>query len=717
MKVYQMIYTSVMHSLSDESLGLINRPGQRVYSCSEGLTRENIAELMRFSSYRLPKNNTVKYSEEYADPTVPTMFPKTFRTLRLADGRFAAIQSVYSGYDINGDEGNFFAHALVFDECPDEFFPEMFFGSELFRTSLTKAEQEAEIVRYLPIIENPEPPEETISEVKTFIKLHRKELTYLVNHAVTMLTSENLKNICISTDDEYLTERYLVSLKWILPRDVSRNTGISTYNVYMPSDKQDRIVFHGTIDGKNNITREAIDSREHCIYIDMNSIDFSAVAVSNLFNMSVEELRLEYEKYNIQSISAFLDWFALTQNTNCQGMGGKLLKFKHSAGDAAFALRARELFEKIDDEDMADVKFEITKVMYDNIDLFDKEASKITEIYVTDCITKLCHGETYDVESIFRESKQFEGQSQAIAKNLTMYMDMIYNHADSMGDKNRRIVIDFIAYLKHITNSTSWFEFFKGKKKHISIFVELAAPVVVTGAGTGSGIFVLPKGWLPEEMHELIAYIESSTEDRTLSMGCIKFITEHEDVDWERYGITIAKRKKMLPEIEEDSAKIKRLLTKVGYEPFQRHKYTDVKSEVMYDMEENRSPLLVSRLLYAFYTWQGMYGNQRDAKEWAEKIQRMLIELRAKEPQCYNYMISKLGIEIVESPGHYHELIINTNTVPDSFWNWFLIGFKAAARDDKKMLSYMRIYEANKMKLMKLPIKSELREAFSKESN
>ena len=95
----------------------------------------------------------------------------------------------------------------------------------------------------------------------------------------------------------------------------------------------------------------------------------------------------------------------------------------------------------------------------------------------------------------------------------------------------------------------------------------------------------------------------------------------------------------------------------------------------------------------------------------------MLIELRAKESQCYNYMISKLGIEIVESPGHYHELIINTNTVPDSFWNWFLIGFKAAARDDKKMLSYMRIYEANKMKLMKLPIKSELREAFSKESN
>lgn len=59
-----MIYTSVLHSLADPELGLSNQPGQRVYSCSQGLTRENISELMRFSSYRLPKNDETEYPKE-----------------------------------------------------------------------------------------------------------------------------------------------------------------------------------------------------------------------------------------------------------------------------------------------------------------------------------------------------------------------------------------------------------------------------------------------------------------------------------------------------------------------------------------------------------------------------------------------------------------------------------------------------------------------------
>ena len=147
MKAYQMIYTSVRHSLQDPELGLVNQPGQRVYSCSQGLSRENISELMHFSGYRLPKNNSVEYSKEFADPTVAGLFPKTFRTFRLTDGRLAAIQSVYAGCDINGDEGNYFAHALVFDEYGDDFFPEQYCNSELFRTYLTKDELD-EIDKY-----------------------------------------------------------------------------------------------------------------------------------------------------------------------------------------------------------------------------------------------------------------------------------------------------------------------------------------------------------------------------------------------------------------------------------------------------------------------------------------------------------------------------------------------------------------------------------------
>ena len=710
MKVYQMIYTSVKHSIAEPELGLVNQPGMRVYSCSQGLTRENISELMRFSSYRLPKNNETEYSREFGDPEIPDLFPKIFRTLRLADGRFAAIQSVYAGCDINGEDGNFFAHALVFDEYDDSFFPEQYFGSELFRTYLTKEEYETELIRYMPVLEDPEKPHGLEQEIKEFIELHKKELTYLINHAVTMLTSENLKNICISTDDGVLTERYLLSLKWLLPRDVSRNTGISTHNVYLPSAKQDRIVFHGTIKGKNNIRREAIESRENCIYVDFDAIDFSAVAESGLFKKSIEDIREEYTKFKLSSVTAYTDWFSLTQNTTFMGMGAKLLKFKHSAGDEAFAIRAKELFADIDDESMNDVRFEITKVMYDNISLFDDEAVKITAIYVKDCLKKLCAGEDYDIESVFGNKDASEAQINTMSEAFPEYMDMICASLDEMGEKNQRLVLNFIAHLKHTAGYPSWAEMMGNKRSAISVFLELTIPVIVTGFG--SNTFSLPDGWTEEELYELIAYIEASTEDKQLSMSCIKFIIDHEQVDWENYGITITQRKKMPEEVRTDTEKIKRLLTRVGYEPYQRNSYEIIRRDVRADLENNRSPFLVSRLLGTFYAWQGAYDNQREAKEYAEKIRKLLLELRDKEPQCYNYMIPKLAIEIIESQGHYHEIMINTETMPGSFWNWFLMGAQRRRRDDKKMLIYTRIYNANKINLNRLQVKSTLRKVF-----
>lgn len=711
MKVYQMIYTSVQHSLADPELGLSNAPGHRVYSCSQGLSRENISELIRFSSYRLPKNNTDTYSDTFADPQIPQMFPKTFRTLRLSDGKIAAIQSVYAGNDINGEPGNFFAHALVFDEYGDDFFPEQYYGSELFRTYLTKEEYETQLVRYMPILENPIKPDS--NEICEFIKEHKKELTYLINHAVTLLTSENLKNICISTPSAETTEKYLVALKWLLPRDISENTGISTYNVYLPSDKQNKIVFHGTIKEKNNITTESIETRDNCIYIDFEKIDFSAVATSSLFNFEPKELRSEYAKYKMQSVSAYLDWFALTQNVTYSGIGGKLLKFKRSAGDEAFAIRAGELLAKIDDESMADVRFEIAKVMYDNITLFDDEIEKVTDIYVSNCVQKLCNGENYDIATIFTDSPS-QRQIGVILNKLTDYMDCICDNFDVMGDRNKTLVLEFIARLKHSAVFDSWADMLLNKKKYISVVTELAINKLVTGYG--ANMFSLPEGWTPDEMYELIAYIEASTVDKSLSKGCVKYITEHDEVDWSRYGITITQRKKLPQETEEDTKTIKRLLTHVGYEPFKRRPYESIKRDIMLNLEESPSPFLISKLLGTFYMWQGAYGNQREAQRLAIRIKRLILELREKEPQCYNYMIAKLGIEIIESQGHYHEEIINTETMPESFWNWFLLGAMRSKRDDKKMLSYMRIYDANKMRFSRLSIKNELRNVFKDEN-
>ena len=132
----------------------------------------------------------------------------------------------------------------------------------------------------------------------------------------------------------------------------------------------------------------------------------------------------------------------------------------------------------------------------------------------------------------------------------------------------------------------------------------------------------------------------------------------------------------------------------------------------MAEVADNASPLLVARLLNAVYAWQGTYGHQNEAQQLAEKIRLMLIELRRNEPQCFNYMIPKLAMEILDTQGHYHELMISAETMPQSFWNWFVIGAKRARRNDKRLLAYMRIYRANKFKLGRLKTTDELRKIF-----
>ena len=44
------------------------------------------------------------------------------------------------------------------------------------------------------------------------------------------------------------------------------------------------------------------------------------------------------------------------------------------------------------------------------------------------------------------------------------------------------------------------------------------------------------------------------------------------------------------------------------------------------------------------------------------------------------------------------------DTMCTSFWNWFIIGYSKCKRDDEKMLTYARVYEASKTKLSKLPM-------------
>jgi len=710
MEVYQVIYTSVEHSLSDTELGLTNGPGLKTYSCSEGLTRENLDEIARFCSYRLPKNNTKEYSQVVGDPQVPEQFPKIFRTLRLSDGRMAAIQSCYAGVDHQGQEGNFFAHALVFDNYDSEFFPERYYKNSVFRTYLTADEAEKELVKYLPEVENLEVDEEHEKAVFEFIAAHKRELSYIINQSIKILAGSEFNNLCIVTDSEEDTAMYLVALKYLLPRDLEENLGISTYNVYLPSNRQEKIVFHGTINGQNNITPEAIEYRKNCVYINVNDINTDEVQMSPLLqNWDIQILRKEYSEIKIKSVEALLNWVAAYENTTKPGMGSKLLRLKASVGEAAFIKRANEIYPLLQKDEYKDVRFEITKIMYDNIDYFQKQFAELIAQYVDLTVKKLCEGESYDMGTMFSSKLNERMQVAELKKQINHIMELVNSENCRISDKNKFVLLGFFAHIKHKFGNESWKEFFAGKREHLTVFVEYGAKTILTGYGIKP--FDPPANWGKEDLAEFVALLEASTENKAIGNVCLRYIYQTTDIDWEKLGITKTKHRKTIGAQKHDIEKIHSMLRRVGYEPYQNGKYTDLINVVHNDLEASVSPLLITRTLDTFYQWQKCYGNQVRAKELALKLRECILEMRKTQKPLYNYMIPKLALEIIESQSHYHETIINTETMYDAFWNWFLIGYKKCKNDDIA-LNYTRVYQAIAMKISRLPVRKKLRAAF-----
>ena len=708
MKIYQLIYTSVKHSLSDSSKGLTNQPGLRVYSCSEGVTRENIQEIMRFSPYRLPRKSVEDYSDRPCDPSVPELFPKIFRTLKLADGRYAAIQVVYSGMDFKGDRGNYYAHALIFDEVGDDFFPEQYFGSPLFTTHLTEEQIESALVKYLP--EAQDLRDTTLDRrVLNFIGEHKQQVEYLIDAALRLFTDDEIRNICVATDSEEMTAMYLLAIKYLLPRDISRYTGISTHNVYLPSDKQYNIVFHGTVNGENNITAELTAARTSCLYIDMETANFYTERELPIFNMDYETLRSRYAEGHITSVSGFVEWCGTYTHETQVGIGGRLMKLGQSAGDDALKSRLKEIYERLDDDAHKDVRFELAKILYDNSDKLPEKESEITNNFIYRCIRNMCDGEEYPISD--NCDNMSETQAKIIAGNIRGLLSPISENYDKLTEFNKKSLVEFFAILKHAANKETWRELFLNDDEMLTIFVTMAAEQSIKGRGIE--MFTFPKNWNDKDLSELVAYIHAAAADDIIKRGCLKYILTYRDEDWESYGVSISEVNKTAEEQKEDLGRVRRMLKKVGYLPFERATYEHLRSDVRSDISDSIYPLLLSRVLNAYYNWRAAAGRQTIAHERAITLGNLLMELREKQPYVYDFIIPKFAIEVVEAPGHYHEIIVNPDTMPESFWNWFIIGYNKCKPDDSKLLIYHRIYLSNKDALSALPIGDYINEVFS----
>lgn len=709
MEIYQLIYTSVRYSLSDSTLNLENKSGYRVYSCSQGLTKEEIEEIVCFCGYKKPENASVEYSKEYANPDIPEKFPKTFRTLKLTSGKYAAIQTVFSGYDEEGSNTNFFAHAFIFDDTDADFYPEEYYGSEDFRTYLTEEEKNLSLVRYLPKLTEVKKQENLSQWIDLFAKEHKVQMSALIDAAVEILTGATSKtHICISAKTSEESDYYLLTLKRLLPYALSESSGISTNNTYLPSEKQKFILFNATTAGFNNITPELIEQRKHCIYMDFESEEYSGV-YERLFEIDFENLKKEYERLKIDNPKKFNAWLLAYNRVNENGISKRLNTVKN-IDIQMFQERCTEIYSRLDASDMRAVKFEILSTMNDNLELFPELSDKILRDYLLTGFLGIANGEQVSMEEIFKNhpDAELKGNAEKAHSNLNEIMKIL--SAAEITEQQATLALRMFAIIKQAAQIPDWKSFFCNNHEYMEIFVDFAAKVIIND--TSPVTFIAPIIWTTAELAEVVAYFDSSTEDEEIKKGCRKFILNNIREAWSDYGITITRHEKNREEREKDIMLVRKMLTFVGYVPFQNRKYLDLKYDVTNDMEKNDNPILITRLLYAYYNWQ-MIDLDSEAMQYATEMRDLILEIREKEISCYKFIFPKLALELLSASGLYHEIIINCDTMTDTFWNWFLIGANKNIKNECIFANYEHVFRKNEKALSRLAIYKRLKKIFN----
>lgn len=706
MEVYQLIYTAVRYSLSDSSLNLENGPGYKVYSCSQGLTKEEIDEIVCFAGYKKPSECEIEYSNEYMDTKIPEAFPKTFRTFTLTTGKQVALQSVFSGVDHEGKDGNFFAHAFAFDDTDDDFLPESCYGSEEFRTHLTEQETTLSLVRFLPKLNEVKIQENLSQWVELFSKEHKLQLSYLVDMAVKILAGKSEKtHLCISTKSHEESDYYLLALKRLLPKSLAGISGISTNNTYLPSDKQNKILFNATVEGFNNITDEMIEKRDNCLYIDFEDLPQNSGIYERLFEMTGEQLSEHYERLGIDTPEKFIAWLIAYNRISEKGIG-KRLREVVDIDEEMFKTRCLEIYSELERTDMQEVKFEILSVLYDNPEYFTEIKNELTKEYVLTGIRGIVSGEPLNLESVFKSTEDKE-TVDFVYSLLPEIMELISDK--ELEDAQAMLMLRMFSIVKQAAGIESWKAFFEGKREYMEIFVELSAKVIIND--TTPLNFIAPIIWTNAELAEVIAYFDSSTDDAEIKKACRKFILGNIREDWESYGITITRQEKSREDREKDIVLVRKMLSSVGYVPFQRGKYQDLKFDVINDIETNDNPLLITRLLSAYYNWQ-MTELESEAKQYAQQMCEIVLEMREKENSCFKFVFPKLALEMLSVSGMYHELVINTQTMHDTFWNWFLIGADKFFDDEFVFFNYKHVFSKNENELKRLAIYTRLKRLF-----
>jgi|GEM_PF-3730837 len=220
MKVFQWKYTACPFNME-------NANGFNTFSMSDGLTREDKEELVRFAGTYTPPDHLPHQptSEELSK------FPVAFSFFRLRTGRFAICRTCYVGRDYGGVRwGNFFSHALVLENGFWPFYPVELWNSPLFDSKLTPEEVTlGKIPPPLKILELDE-VRETVSNGKTFETKGMKGMISGIMQAPVLFVG-NGKNIISAVS----------AVQKSFPLELAHQLSFSTYVENVTSARRYRI--------------------------------------------------------------------------------------------------------------------------------------------------------------------------------------------------------------------------------------------------------------------------------------------------------------------------------------------------------------------------------------------------------------------------------------------------------------------------------------------
>jgi hypothetical protein len=216
----QLHYTSCRYGLSGHA-------GFQTRAMSHGIELVEQRAVERLGIYQPPRNLPTEPNQEQID----NLFPKAYRSTYLETGRLAIIKSAYVGQDYTQRGGNYFSHALIIEDLPDNIWPVDLYEWEGWKDKLLPTEDRESDSFELPTVTLiPNEEAYAFTELQEFLNEENDRKNQLASMIqAVFMRGETSRNIVIREELETMGLFWIACLQKSFPPSHQTELGCSSY--------------------------------------------------------------------------------------------------------------------------------------------------------------------------------------------------------------------------------------------------------------------------------------------------------------------------------------------------------------------------------------------------------------------------------------------------------------------------------------------------------